>query len=125
MLSDFFRINMPYGLAKNDCDEWIAFNREYRIIGCNDSSISEYHHLNAPKPFYTRYKGITETILSEMAWDDKYGIEKDENGVITKVYLYHDGTNPMNLTEHSENLWKQYWDKLEILCKLKIQSIYT
>jgi hypothetical protein len=28
-LSDFFRINMPYGLKRNPSDEWFAFNREY------------------------------------------------------------------------------------------------
>lgn len=29
MLNNFFRINLPYGIAKNDNDEWMTFNCEY------------------------------------------------------------------------------------------------
>ena len=29
-LTDFFRINLPYGIRKNDKGEWVAFNREYQ-----------------------------------------------------------------------------------------------
>jgi hypothetical protein len=27
-LTDFFRINLPYGMNKNENGEWICFNRE-------------------------------------------------------------------------------------------------
>jgi hypothetical protein len=34
-LTDFFRINLPYGLKRNDNDEWFCFNREYVPLGWN------------------------------------------------------------------------------------------
>lgn len=34
-LSDFFRINLPYGIKRNSKNEWFAFNREYVPIGWN------------------------------------------------------------------------------------------
>lgn len=39
MLNDFFRINLPYGIAQNNKGEWMAFNREYRPIGFNELSL--------------------------------------------------------------------------------------
>lgn len=30
---DFFRINMPYGMVRNDKGEWCFFNREYTYLG--------------------------------------------------------------------------------------------
>lgn len=34
---DFFRINMPYGMVRNDKGEWCFFNREYTYLGSKDS----------------------------------------------------------------------------------------
>jgi len=34
-LGDFFRINMPYGMRRNDKGEWFVFNREYKPLGWN------------------------------------------------------------------------------------------
>jgi len=36
MLGNFFRINMPYGIIRNENGEWMAFNREYMPLGFND-----------------------------------------------------------------------------------------
>jgi len=61
MLSDFFRINLPYGIAKNENGEWMAFNREYLPLGYNDTNLKglpgeSYTEL----PVYTRYDNFTE-----------------------------------------------------------------
>ncbi len=32
-LSDFFRINLPYGMMRNESGEWFVFNREYAPLG--------------------------------------------------------------------------------------------
>jgi hypothetical protein len=37
MLTDFFRINLPYGMQKNEKGEWMFFNREYVPLGWNES----------------------------------------------------------------------------------------
>lgn len=33
MLENFFRINLPYGMIRNDKNEWMCFNREYMPLG--------------------------------------------------------------------------------------------
>jgi hypothetical protein len=41
-LTDFFRINLPYGIQKNDVGEWSAFNREYKPLGWNTDEWVNY-----------------------------------------------------------------------------------
>ena len=36
MINDFLRINLPYGIKKNENNEWAAFNREYLPLDFND-----------------------------------------------------------------------------------------
>jgi len=36
-LTDFFRINLPYGIHRNKNNEWSAFNREYLPLGWNNN----------------------------------------------------------------------------------------
>nr|WP_320023214.1 hypothetical protein [uncultured Draconibacterium sp.] len=122
MLSDFFRINLPYGLARNKKGEWMAFNREYMPIGFNNKDFridffpeEEFKEL----PIYTKYKGLTEKILLKIAARDGDAIRRDENGKIYSVWLYNDSTNPMNQSSKSNSYWKDYWEKLEILSKLE------
>ncbi len=45
MLSDFFRINLPYGISRTDDNEWFAFNREYLPLGWNDSDKKDTFHI--------------------------------------------------------------------------------
>ena len=32
-LSNFFKINLPYGIKRNENGQWTAFNREYKPLG--------------------------------------------------------------------------------------------
>ena len=120
MLSDFFRINLPYGIAKNEYGEWMAFNREYMPLGYNSET-----HKGLPgisyldKPVYTKYEKVTEKFLMGLA-DDENHLEKDDSGNIVKVFLYSDGTNPVNHSRTIQNLWNNYFAKLQKLSKLKI-----
>lgn len=120
MLSDFFRINCPYGIARNENGEWMAFNREYLPLGYNDINLKgspgkSYLDL----PVYTKYQAVSKKLLLELA-DDDSSIHRDENGNVTTVFLYDDGTNPMNLLDKKKDLWKKYFHKLEKLAELKI-----
>ena len=120
MLNDFFRINLPYGLARNEEGEWMAFNREYMPLGYNDTNHRTEWRKIESLPIYTKYKGLTENLLLKIAARDGEAIKRDENGEINEVWLYNDATNPMNQT--TKNLyWKLYWEKLEILSKLEIK----
>lgn len=121
MLSDFFRINLPYGIAKNSKGEWMAFNREYMPIGFNNQdSKGDPGTSYADLSIYTKYKGITEKLLTEIS-DNESDIHRDENGNIIKLFLYNDGTNPMNQSKDKNELWDIYFDKLKKLSKLIIK----
>lgn len=121
MLSDFFRINLPYGIARNEKNEWMAFNREYLPLGYNDISQKKQpgkHYLELP--IYTKYKLVSERLLIQLA-DDEYSIQRDENGKISKVFFYNDGTNPINQSRKNKKLWNNYFLKLEKLSDLKVK----
>ena len=124
MLSDFFRTNLPYGIARNENGAWMAFNREYLPLGYNDLSLkgspgTSYLDL----PVYSKYKRISDKTLIELA-DDESSIQRNESGEITTIFLYHDGTNPMNQSRESSLLWNKYMDKLKRLSRLKIKEGY-
>ncbi len=123
MLSDFFRINLPYGISRTEEGAWFAFNREYLPIGWNDRN-NKFHAENKDNslPIYTKYKRITEKFLKELAWDDKDGIRYDDKGKINKIWLYNDGTNPMNQSNTNNKFWDTYFEKLKKLSKLNTIS---
>ena len=125
MLSDFFRINMPYGIAKNENDEWMAFNREYMPIGFN--SVKEKGspgHSYLDLPVYTKYLNLTDKLLLELA-DDESSVQHDETGRISRIFLYSDETNPLERLANKKrfsmkkDLWKRYIEKLEKLAGLE------
>lgn len=95
-LSDFFRINLPYGIHRNSNNEWTAFNREYVPLGWNEiinmdsTGITED---GTEKPIYTKYSKLTEKKLLEIAGSDNM-VNYDKDGKIFRVFLYDDGTVP-------------------------------
>ena len=116
-LTDFFRINMPYGIVRNSKGEWTAFNREYAPIGWNQndplnnlSSDDTYSDL----PIRTKYKNVTEKILQKLI-DSEDQVRYDTDGSIREIWLYNDSTNPTNNAEY----WNSYLDKIKILSTLK------
>ena len=121
MLGDFFRINLPYGIARNDNGEWMAFNREYLPLGFIDQNIKGMPGKSYMEyPVYAAYKKITNKILISLA-NKEEDIQRNDNGEIIRVFLYSDGSNPVNIFGKSrdEELWIKYFNKLKILSKLK------
>ncbi|MCB9050791.1 MAG: hypothetical protein H6556_15305 [Lewinellaceae bacterium] len=118
MLSDFFRINLPYCFERVEGDKWRCLNREYQPIGINKRDV---HHSKFPDlPINTSYKRVTEKFLSEIV-DDPVRIQRDSDGEIYRIFLYDDGTNPMNQLRDSKQLWDSYFEKLKKLSRLKIK----
>lgn len=108
-LSNFFKINLPYGIQRNSNDEWMAFNREYVPLGWNANL--EYSSNNfADYPIYTKYKGLTDLKLSEIAGSLDM-IHKDSDGKIIKIYFYDDKTNPSSSPKH----WDLYLKKIKAI----------
>lgn len=118
-LTDFFRINFPYGIAKNENDEWMAFNREYLPLGYNnydDKQIPGRAYLDLP--IYTKYKNVSEASLESLGSFDS-AVHRNDKGEIVKVFFYNDGTNPVNQSTEKKHLWDDYFDKLKKLSKFR------
>ncbi len=114
-LSDFFRINMPYGMSRNEKDEWFVFNREYMPLGWNSHENQQsviYGHGYTEFPVYTKYKGLTEKEIAKMIPDPIY-IQRNEDNHITRVFFYNDSTNPKSNTGH----WETYFKIIKELSK--------
>jgi hypothetical protein len=110
-LHDFFTINMPYGIKVNEKKAWAAFNRDYKPLGCNDVSYKEELNLT-----YTKYKGITEKALVDLAWHAEDGIKRDEHGSIIMVFFYNPSATPQTFPE----CWNDYLEKIKRLSKFKV-----
>lgn len=110
-LSNFFKINLPYGIEKDDNGNWMAFNREYMPLGNNDK-------LCQTERIYTNYGNLTDKFLMDLA-DDPTSVKFNDNNEIIKVWFYDDGTNPGNFKEDKPELWNKYFDKLKKLSKKK------
>lgn len=116
-LTDFFRINMPYGINRNSNGEWFAFNREYVPIGWNSTANQKSIFLDnvyGELPIYTKYKGLTELKLTKLAGDEG-SVKVDDQGKINRVYFYTDRTNPTN----NKKYWDAYFEKIKILSALQ------
>lgn len=123
MLSDFFRITLPYGMARNKSGHWMAFNRENKPIGFNTEEISE--HLSpeseeSQNPVYTFFPGLTDHFIMELCGYNEADYKRDANGGIWQFWLYNDSTNPMNQRKDDVELWQSYWRKLEELARLRL-----
>lgn len=110
-MTDFFRINMPYGMVKNSKGEWCFFNREYTYLG----SI-ECGKIQDDSSFFCRYTDITDEFLESLA--EEGSIERNTKGEISRIWFYNDATTPAR-SEISDNLWSIYMNKRKKLCKLK------
>src|SRR5688572_14245072 len=115
MLSDFFRINMPYGMEKNGNGEWMFFNREYMPLGWNtkrpDTELPKYPF--SELPIHTKYLRLGDKTLLTLAHHPENGISRNDEGDIVKVWFYNDVTNPLNSLEY----WPLYFEKIKLLSK--------
>jgi hypothetical protein len=122
-LSDFFRINLPYGIRKNSEGEWFAFNREYLPLGWNDYNHSKSKSSNngtfSDYPIYTKYKGLTEKAILKII-SDTNRIQRNKDGDIEFVFFYKDATNPQSNPKH----WEDYFNIIKAFSKYsKVVSI--
>lgn len=85
--SNFFYINLPYGLQRKADGSWFAFNRLGLPLGCSDSSLKEPLGEDAYNsyPIASRYN-LTDGELRALA--DNSGTEYDQLGMISRIYLY-------------------------------------
>ena len=110
-LSNFFQVNLPYGMYINEEGAAMVFNREYRPIGINALSFQD--HEKSDLPVYTHYKGLTEKLLLQIA--DGGRVERYQNGRIKMIWFYHGTTHPTLDDGH----WNIYVKKVKLLSKLQ------
>lgn len=111
-LTDFFRINLPYGLKKNANNEWFAFNREYKPLGWNTTDFIN----EAQFPVYTIYKGLTDKMILKIFSETM--VHRNEHGEIYLIFFYNDGTNPQSNPKH----WQNYFNIIKELSKLQVKE---
>jgi hypothetical protein len=118
MLSDLFRINLPYGMLRNEAGEWMAFNREYKPVGFHTRERIEY----GDYPVFSPYLRLTDSLIMELTEHDEHAVTRDDKGNIRQFWLYNDSTNPMNQPSKENKFWDRYWHKLEKLAKLSVRK---
>ena len=118
MLSDFFRINLPYGMRRNEKNQWYCFNREYKPLGFNQAHM-QYKFVNYP--IFTLYRGITDQKLIEIAGDESK-VDRDEKGIIQAIWFYDDGSNPSRCGAKSQKLWADYFNKIHQVSLLQVDT---
>jgi hypothetical protein len=118
-LTDFFRINLPYGIEKNNNGEWIAFNRGYAPLGWNQAvDFQKILNMGSSKdlPIASKYKNASEVKLKKLL-DEFSAAKYDSDGKLKVIYFYNDDTNPASFPKY----WSRYAEKLKILSELKIR----
>jgi hypothetical protein len=114
-LTDFFRINLPYGVQRDKDGYWSVFNREYKPLGYNESSsVVHFDQL----PVHTKYKGLTSLQITKLIKNHEH-MHLDESGEVWRFFLYEDKTNPQSNPLH----WEEYFAKIKFLSKLEVNKI--
>ncbi len=118
MLSNFFRINFPYGIHRDpQSGAWMAFNREYKPLGFYTLESLNYNQF----PIHVKYQALTHAKLLKLAGgDDSRFLQRDEFGKIVRVWFYDDGTIPTS--RQTKAKWNQYFEKLKILARLLVDD---
>ena len=102
-LNNFFTINFPYGIQRNEHGQWCAFNREYKPLGFNDR-IKRFNFENYP--LYTNYENFNIENILNLVQNDVRNFHIDNNGNIKKIFFYNDATNPSKKPEYMNNYIK-------------------
>lgn len=112
MTTDFFRMNLPYGMQKNEKGEWMFFNRNYKPLGCATRDFIEDKDL---VDFYAEYPIMDEAFL--LLLGENGSVRKDEKGDIWRVWFYNDASVP-SLEKLDEEKWNNYISKIKLLASL-------
>ena len=115
MLSEFFRINLPYGMKRNDDGSWYAFNREYMPLGWN--TIRNKEDDFSKLPIHTKYNGLSEKKWKQLLPEESR-LEYNDKGEVVTVWFYDDKTNP----EITPKYWEEYFKIIKGLAGMKIQN---
>lgn len=115
MTTDFLRMNLPYGMQKNENGQWMFFNRQYKPLGCATTDFIVDKDL---VDFYSYYPKMDDAFLESLG---EFGaIDRNAEGQIKRVWFYKDATVP-SVGKLDEVKWNNYISKLKMLASLKAQ----
>lgn len=117
--SNFFQINMPYGVIFKANGQVVCFNREYAPLGHLKSNESYLAWSNeSDLPIFGNYEPVSDDLLRKISIDGKIDVLEDGTRII---WLYLDDSNP---THHpkSDKKWQAYFDKIRMLSELGVFS---
>lgn len=110
--TNFFRINMPYGVIVKANGELICFNRNYAPIGHFSTIESCITWINESElPIFGSYEPISDDLLRKIAIDHRIDVWEDDSRVI---HLYLDESNPTD-KPMSDKKWKAYFERIKLL----------
>ncbi len=119
MLSDYFRVNLPYGMVKRN-GRWMLFNRENLPIGfLQEEPLVDKERL----PIHGTYFELSDKFIMELTGYVASDVERDQRGNICRFWLYNDATNPMNQPSKENEHWAVYWEKLKALAMMRSISV--
>lgn len=113
MTTDFLRMNLPYGMQKNEKGQWMFFNRQYKPLGCATTDVIADKDL---VDFYADYPKMDDAFLTSLG---EFGsIDRNAEGEINRVWFYKDATVP-SVGKLDEVRWNNYIGKLKLLVSLR------
>lgn len=107
------------GLKRNEDGTWMVFNREYLPLGFGDIDYPRELHNKSPYnsiPVNNPYPMLDAKFIKKLIDLEDTHIEYDSNKMAKLIFLYNDGTNPIN----NPKGWKSYFQKIKLLSQLKV-----
>lgn len=117
-LNTFIDVNLPYGMEKTSEKEWIVFNRDRVPLGWNKTqrlSVQHNHELYSDIPIVTRYKTLTDEIITEIIHDESLIRRRKTTNEIYSFTFYDEKTTPLS----SDQKWDSYIEKLRKIAKFE------
>ena len=108
-LTDFFRINCPYGIEKVGMG-WRVFNREYLPLGTYKKPIPYINYPEYFDEYYVQYCRLTDNDILKIFGKDSHA-QYGSQGQLTKIWFYSSRINPQRYPEFAAS----YFKKLQLL----------
>ena len=114
-LTNFFNINLPYGMRKIENNTREVYNREYQILWWNQN---DWGH-DYPIELQTEYARFTDKFI-EKHIPSRQIHRNEKTWEIISLFFYDDWTNPWSDIKH----WDKYSKILKQFSKIQRKNNY-
>lgn len=110
MKTEFFRINLPYGIEKTAKGTWRCFNRDYSPLGFSREECVFGEHVSRG----LKFNDLPYVFLFSLADQHSFpSVVKNDSGEPVRIFFYSDNSNPAEFPE----FWEEYSQKLKALAQ--------